>query len=234
MASSFQRKSSMENQAISAHDFWSPVLLSIKVGLVSSILVFLLGIAAAWLMTRKRFFGKIIVETVFLLPLVLPPTVVGFVLLISIGRRNGFGRLFERILDHPLVFTWWAAVLASIVIAFPLVYMTIKSGFLGVDKDLQDVARSIGAKEWQVLLWVTLPLASRALVTAYILGFARALGEFGATLMVAGNIPGKTQTIPTAIYIAVDAGKTNLAWLWAGTTILISFLLLLLVNRRSS
>jgi molybdate transport system permease protein len=224
----------MENQAISANEFWSPVLLSIKIGLVSSILVFLLGIAAAWLMTRKRFFGKIIVETLFLLPLVLPPTVVGFVLLISIGRRSGFGRFFERIFDHPLVFTWWAAVLASIVIAFPLVYMTIKSGFLGVDKDLQDVARSIGAKEWQVLLWVTLPLASRALVTAYILGFARALGEFGATLMVAGNIPGRTQTIPTAIYIAVDADKINLAYLWAGATILISFLLLLLVNRRAN
>jgi molybdate transport system permease protein len=222
----------MENEVIRAHDFWAPVLLSIKVGLVSSILVFLLGIAAAWLMTRKRFFGKIIVETVFLLPLVLPPTVIGFVLLISIGRRSGFGRIFERIFDHPLVFTWWAAVLASIVIAFPLVYMTIKSGFLGVDKDLQDVARSIGAKEWQVLLWVTLPLASRALVTAYILGFARALGEFGATLMVAGNIPGRTQTIPTAIYIAVDADKMNLAWLWVGATILISFLMLLLVNRK--
>jgi molybdate transport system permease protein len=224
----------MDNEWMGWHDFWSPVLLSIKVGLVSSILVFLLGIAAAWLMTRKRFIGKIVVETVFLLPLVLPPTVVGFVLLISIGRRSGFGRIFERIFDHPLVFTWWAAVLASIVIAFPLVYMTIKAGFLAVDQDLQDVARSIGAKEWQVLLWVTLPLSSRALVSAYILGFARALGEFGATLMIAGNIPGKTQTIPTAIYIAVDADKMNLAWLWAGATICISFLLLLLVSRKSN
>jgi molybdate transport system permease protein len=224
----------MANEAISAHDFWAPVLLSIKVGLVSSVLVFLLGIATAWLMTLKRFFGKIIVETLFLLPLVLPPTVVGFVLLISVGRRSGFGKFFERIFDHPLIFTWWAAVLASVVIAFPMVYMTVKSGFLAVDKDLQDVARSIGAKEWQVLLWVTLPLSSRALVSAYILGFARALGEFGATLMIAGNIPGKTQTIPTAIYIAVDADKTNLAWLWAGATLLISFLLLLLVNRKSN
>jgi molybdate transport system permease protein len=223
----------MENMMISGHDFWSPVGLSIKVGFVSSLVVFLLGISAAWLMTRKRFIGKIVVETLFLLPLVLPPTVVGFVLLISIGRRSGFGRVFERIFDHPLVFTWWAAVLASIVVAFPLVYITIKAGFLAVDRDLQDVARSIGAEEWQVLLWVTLPLSSRALVSAYILGFARALGEFGATLMVAGNIPGKTQTIPTAIYLAVDADKTNLAWLWAGATIIISFLLLLLVNRRT-
>ena len=224
----------MANEHIEWHDFWSPVLMSIKVGFFSSIIVFLLGIAVAWLMTRKRFFGKIIVETLFLLPLVLPPTVVGFVLLISIGRRSGFGRFFERIFDHPLVFTWWAAVLASIVIAFPLVYMTIKSGFLAVDKDLQDVARSIGAKEWQVLFWVILPLSSRALVSAYILGFARALGEFGATLMVAGNIPGKTQTIPTAIFIAIDANKTNLAWLWTGATILISFLLLLLVYRKAN
>ncbi len=218
---------------INLHDFMSPVLLSLKVAFVSSIVVFVLGIFAAWMMSRKRFYGKILVETVFLMPLVLPPTVVGFILLVVIGRNSWFGRAIEWLFALPLVFTWWAGVFASIIIAFPLVYMTIKAGFLSVDRDLQDSARSIGASEWQVLLWVTLPLSVRVLVSGYILGFARALGEFGATLMVAGNIPGKTQTIPTAIFIAVDSGNMTLAWYWVGATILISFLMLLVVNRRS-
>ncbi|MBW7453218.1 molybdate ABC transporter permease subunit [Paenibacillus sepulcri] len=217
---------------INWHDFISPVLLSLKIGFVSSIAVFLLGTAAAWLMTIKRFYGKTLVETAFLLPLVLPPTVVGFVLLIVIGRRGWVGELFERLFDNTLVFTWWAGVLASIVISFPLVYMTIKTGFLSIDKDLQDASRSIGAGEWQVLLWVTLPLSARALVSGYILGFARGLGEFGATIMVAGNIPGKTQTVPTAIYVAVDNGKTMLAWYWVISIVITSFFMLLIANLK--
>lgn len=217
---------------INWHDFISPVLLSLKIGFVSSIAVFLLGTAAAWLMTIKRFYGKTLVETAFLLPLVLPPTVVGFVLLIVIGRRGWIGELFERLFDNTLVFTWWAGVLASIVISFPLVYMTIKTGFLSIDKDLQDASRSIGAGEWQVLLWVTLPLSARALVSGYILGFARGLGEFGATIMVAGNIPGKTQTVPTAIYVAVDNGKTMLAWYWVISIVITSFFMLLIANLK--
>jgi molybdate transport system permease protein len=211
----------------------SPIILSLKIGFVSSIVVFLLGIAAAWMMTRKRFYGKTWVETVFMLPLVLPPTVVGFVLLIAIGRKGWFGKALEQLFGHSLVFTWWAGVLASIVVAFPLVYMTIKTGFLSIDKDLQDASRSIGAGEWQVLLWVTLPLSMRALVSGYILGFARGLGEFGATIMVAGNIPGKTQTIPTAIYVAVDNGKMTLAWYWVLSIVFTSFIMLLLANKRN-
>jgi molybdate transport system permease protein len=217
---------------INFSDFMSPVLLSIQITLVASILVFILGICAAWFMSGKHFVGKSILETLFMLPLVLPPTVVGFVLLILIGRRSWVGQIIEWLFSQPLVFTWWAGVLASVIISFPLVYMTIKSGFLSVDKDLQDSARSIGASELQVLLWITAPLAIRALITGYILGFARALGEFGATLMVAGSIPGRTQTIPTAIYIAVDSGNMVLAWCWAGVSIVISFLILLFVNRR--
>lgn len=220
-------------EPINLTEFMSPVLLSLKVAFVASIVVFLLSIFAAWMMSRKSFYGKIVLETVFLMPLVLPPTVVGFILLVVIGRNSWFGRTIEWLFAQPLVFTWWAGVFASIIIAFPLVYITLKAGFLSVDRDLQDTARSIGASEWQVLLWVTLPLSTRVLISAYILGFARGLGEFGATLMVAGNIPGKTQTIPTAIFIAVDSGNMTLAWYWVGATIIISFLLLLVVNRKA-
>lgn len=219
---------------ITFSDFLSPVLLSIRITVAASVLVFFLGIAAAWLMSGKRFFGKTVLETLFMLPLVLPPTVVGFVLLIIVGRRSAIGKFVEWLFSQPLVFTWWAGVLASMIISFPLVYMTIKSGFQSVDKDLQDSARSIGANERQILLWVTIPLSIRALASGFILGFARGLGEFGATLMVAGNIPGRTQTIPTAIFIAVDSGNMALAWYWAGVSIFISFLILFMVNRKSS
>jgi len=219
---------------INTHEFWSPVILSLRVAFTASIVVIIIGIFIAWLMTLKHFHGKIVLETVFLLPLVLSPSVVGFILLVSIGRRSIFGKIFEQLFSRPLVFTWWAAVLASIVVAFPIVYMILKSGFLSVDADLQSSARSMGASEWQILTLITLPLSGRALIYAYILGFARGLGEFGATLMVAGNIPGKTQTITTAIYIAVDSGRMQLAWLWVGMTIVISFALLLAVNRKSS
>jgi molybdate transport system permease protein len=216
-------------------EFTSPILLSVQVSLVSSILVFILGIAAAWLMSMHRtFHGKIVVETIFLLPLVLPPTVVGFILLMAAGRKSAIGRAVEWLFGQPLIFTWWAAVLASVVVAFPLVYQTMKVGFASIDQDFRDAARSAGANEGQLLRHIILPLAWRSLATAYVLGFARSLGEFGATLMVAGNIPHKTQTLPTAIYIAVESGDMTLAWLWSGTMIAISFILLLLVGTKKS
>lgn len=207
-------------------EFLNPVLLSLKVSLISSIFVFLLGIAVAWLMSICQFRGKTALETVFLLPMVLPPTVVGFILLVIFGRKTWFGRLVEKLFDQSFIFSWWAAVVAAIVVSFPLVYQALKSGFLSIEHELQDSARSMGAKEWQVLFYITLPLAWRALVTAYVLGFARGLGEFGATLMVAGNIPNRTQTIPTGIYFAVDTGNSALAWSLTIATILISFLML--------
>jgi molybdate transport system permease protein len=202
--------------------------------MVSSILVFILGLVAAWYLAKKKFIGKTIVETIFMLPLVLPPTVVGFALLISLGRRSWIGHFFEFIFKQPIVFTWWAAIIASVVVSFPLVYQTIKVGFMSVDQDLEDSSRSLGAGEWQVLRYITLPLAWPSLLSAYILGFARGLGEFGATLMIAGNIPGKTQTIPTAIYVAVDTGKTELALYWVLSIVVTSFIMLLIVNRRES
>ncbi|MBY0220198.1 molybdate ABC transporter permease subunit [Paenibacillus illinoisensis] len=211
--------------------FWSPVRLSLQVALLSSIIAGVLGIAVAWQMSRRSFRGKIVLETVFMLPLVLPPTVVGFLLLVLLGRKSLLGQWIEAIFSAPVIFSWWAAVIAAVVVAFPLIYQTMKSGFSGIDKDLEDAGRSIGANEWQVFRYISLPLAGRALMTAFILGFARALGEFGATLMIAGNIPGKTQTVPTAIYVAVDSGNQTMAWAWTVSIMIISFVMLLLTRQ---
>lgn len=213
-------------------EFVKPVILSVQVAAAASVIVFMMAVISAWLMTRASFRGKTLVEAVFMLPLVLPPTVVGFVLLVLLGRKSWVGKIFEWLFHQPLVFTWYAAVIASCVVAFPLVYQTAKTGFLSVDKDLEDAARSYGANEWQVLRWITIPLATRSLLSGYMLGFARGLGEFGATLMFAGNIPGRTQTVPTAIYLAVDSGNMTLAWMWCISIILISFFMLMLVNRN--
>lgn len=212
-------------------EFIHPLLLSLKVSLISSIIVFLIGIAIAWLMTIIRFKGKTVLETIFLLPMVLPPTVIGFVLLVIFGRRTWFGKLIEALFDQSFIFSWYAAVVAAVVVSFPLVYQSLKAGFLSVERELQDSARSMGATEWQVLVHITMPLSWRALITGYVLGFARGLGEFGATLMVAGNIPGRTQTIPTGIYFAVDSGNTTLAWLLSGATIALSFVMLLFTGK---
>lgn len=214
-------------------DFFAPVWLSVKIAVLTSVIVFLLAVLAARKMAGRRFFGHNLVETVLLLPLVLPPTVVGFVLLVVLGRRSWIGRLYEQFTEQTILFTWGAAVIAAVVVAFPLVYRTVKAGFEGVEKDLEDAARAQGASELQVLRYVTLPLAGRSLAAGYVLGFARGLGEFGATMMVAGNIPGRTQTVPTAIYVAVDGGNMTLAWMWVGSIIVISMLMLMFVNRRS-
>lgn len=212
--------------------FLEPILLSLKVSLLSSIIVFVIALLIARLISRASFRGKTIVETLFMLPLVLPPTVVGFILLVLFGRRSSVGRSIEWLFGQPLVFTWYAAVVASMVVSFPLIYQTIKVGLQAIDKDLEDSGRSIGANEWQVFRWITLPLAMPSLISGFILGFARGLGEFGATLMLAGNIPGRTQTLPTAIYIAVDSGQMTMAWLWSISIILISFVMLGIANRK--
>ncbi|MGQ7884763.1 molybdate ABC transporter permease subunit [Paenibacillus sp. WC2504] len=220
-------------EQIAWREFFDPILLSLKVAAVSSVFVLVLGGLAAWGMSRRSFRGKSFVETAILLPLVLPPTVVGFILLVVLGKKSWIGAGMEMLFNQSIIFTWGAAVIASIVVAFPLVYQTMKTGFASVSRDVEDAGRSSGAKEWQVLRYITLPLAWRSITAAYILGFARGLGEFGATLMIAGNIPHKTQTLPTAIYIAVESGNQTLAWCWAGAIIVISFGLVLFVNRKS-
>jgi len=210
-----------------ATDFWSPVKLSIEVAAVSGVWVFILGLYFAKLMANTKFKGKAVVETVFLLPLVLPPSVVGFLLIVLFGRNSVVGQVIEWIFTQPVMFTWWAAVIASTVVAFPLMYQSAKTGFESIDEDIEHAARVDGANEFQLFLTISIPLAIKSIISGAILSFARALGEFGATLMFAGNIPGKTQTISTAIYVAMDAGNMNLAWLWVLCLIGISFFMLI-------
>lgn len=211
-------------------DFWSPVRLSVQIAGISGILVFIIGIMLARVMAKKRFRGRVILETVFLLPLVLPPSVVGFLLIVFFGKNGTLGQVIEKVFSQPIMFTWWAAVIASTVVAFPLMYQSAKTGFEGIDEEIENAARVDGAGEWKLFWYVSLPLAGKSILTGAILSSARALGEFGATLMFAGNIPGQTQTIPTAIYIAMDSGNMTLAWLWVGVIIAISFIMLFIVT----
>lgn len=212
--------------------FWSPVLLSLQIVAIATLIVVVIGVPVARWMARNYFPGKAIVETVLMLPLVLPPTVVGFLLLVVFGRRSPVGREIEAILQQPIVFTQAAAVIAAIVVAFPLMYQTAKAGFATVSTKVEDAARVDGAGEWTIFLYITIPLAWRSILAGIVLSFARALGEFGATLMFAGNIPGVTQTIPTAIYVAVDSGDMRTAWMWVGMMVAMSFVFVFSVYRR--
>jgi molybdate transport system permease protein len=190
---------------------WFPLWLSLRVAALATLFSLALGLWVAHLLARRGFRGREAVDAVTTLPLVLPPTVLGYYLLVVLGRESAFGRVYEHIVGQPLVFTWQAAVVASTVHAFPLLVKTARAAFESVDRNLENAARNLGAGEWTVFRRVTLPLARRSIVAATVLAFARSLGDFGATLMVAGNIPGKTQTVAVAIYDAVEGGHTMLA-----------------------
>lgn len=211
-------------------DFIEPIAITLKITAVSSVIVFILALLISRYMSRAKLKGKVLLDTLFMLPLVLPPTVIGFLLLFAFGKKGWLGALTSILFGQSIVFTWWAGVIAAVVVAFPLVYQTMKAGFESIDQNLEDVARSYGATEWQVLKYIALPLNARMLMVAFILGFARSLGEFGATLMIAGNIPGRTQTVATAIYIAIDSGKTTLAIAWSLVMIVFSFMILYFVR----
>lgn len=213
-------------------EFWSPIWLSLKVAVIAGTIVIIIGTIVGRIFARKKFKGKAILETVLMLPMVLPPTVIGFFLIVFFGKNSVVGRAIEWVFDQPIIFTWYAAVIASIIVAFPLMYQSAKSGFQAINWDIENAARVDGASEWKILLFISVPLASRALISGSILSFARALGEFGATLMFAGNIPGETQTIPTAIYIAIDSGNMTMAWAWVISIVIISFAMLLTVRVR--
>lgn len=211
-------------------DFWSPLKLSIEIALVSGVIVIVTGILFGKWMAKRNFKGKLFLETVLLLPLVLPPTVIGFLLIVIFGKNSVLGNLITWLFNQPIMFTWWAAVIASTVVAFPLMYQSAKTGFEAVDVDIENAARVDGAHEWQVFFFISIPLALKSIVSGGILSFTRALGEFGATLMFAGNLPGKTQTTPLAIYMAIGSGNMSLAWSWVICMIGISFLMLLSVH----
>lgn len=209
---------------------WYPVILSIKVALASLLFVALLGTAAAYGMQRWNFSGKAAVEAAFSLPLVLPPVVTGFVLLVLIGKQGPVGIFLSEAFHAQLIFTPYAAVLAGAVVAFPLMYQSAKAAFQSVDPKLEDAARVLGASEWRVFWTVKIPLAWPGLVSGIVLSFARALGEFGATIMVAGNIPGKTQTLPLAIYFAAESNDISLAGVYVLIISVISFSMIFGVN----
>jgi molybdate transport system permease protein len=179
---------------------WDALVLSLKVTTVATFLIFTVGLALALLFARRRFPGKTFAETLVNLPLVLPPTVVGYYLLLVLGR----GGPLVAWLDVRLLFTWWAAVIASAIVGLPLMVGAARAAIAEVDPALENAARTLGSSEPEVLWRVTLPLARRGILAGLVLGATRALGEFGATLMVAGNIPGRTQTLPLAIYDAVQ------------------------------
>ena len=193
---------------------WDPVFLSMRVALAALSIVVVCGTLVARFMARHEFPGKDLVEGLFTLPLVLPPVVTGFVLLVLVGRTGPIGRLLAGV-DVQILFTLWAAILAAVVVSFPLMYQSAKAAFQGVDRGLEDAARTLGAGEARVFLTVTVPLAWPGLVAGTVLAFARALGEFGATAMVAGNIPGKTTTVPLAIYFLAEAGELRAAGVYA-------------------
>ena len=188
-----------------------PLGLSLRVALAASALAFVLGVPLAWALARRRIPGKDLLGVILLLPMVLPPTVLGYYLLLLVGRRGPVGRAIEGAFGESLVFTPYAAVLASFVAAFPFLVRAAQAGFEGVDPELEDAARTLGYSETQIFFIVSVPLAGRAILAGVTLCFARAMGEFGATLMVAGNIPGRTQTASLAIYDAVQAGRLHQA-----------------------
>ncbi len=188
-----------------------PILLSLKVALIAVTIDMILATLLARVLARRTFPGKNLLESCIILPMVLPPTVLGYGLLILLGKRGLLGSLLLDSFDWQIVFTWWAAIIAAAVVSFPLMYQSAKAAFASVDASLEQAARTLGSNEWRVFLRVTLPLAYPGLLAGLVLSFARALGEFGATLMVAGNIPGKTQTIPLAIYFAVETGDNIMA-----------------------
>jgi molybdate transport system permease protein len=190
-------------------DAVTAVWLSARVAVAATVLNALVGIPLAYALARRRFVGRGLVDLLVTLPLVLPPTVTGYYLIVLLGRRGLLGAPLYAVTGFTVAFTWYAAVIAASVMALPLLVRTARAAIESVDRDLERAAFTLGRSEWQTALTVTLPLARNGILAGLVLAFARALGEFGATLMLAGNIPGKTATVPLAIYTAVETGETG-------------------------
>lgn len=194
-----------------SNDVLVPLFLTLKVAGWATLLVFVAGVAVAWFVARHTFRGREVLDAAMTLPMVMPPTVLGYYLIVLLGRRGWIGGWLHDTLGITLMFTWQGAVIAAAVVAFPLVYKAARAAFEDVDPRYENAARILGSTEFAVFVRVTLPLAWRGILAGTMLAFARAMGEFGATLMVAGSIPGKTQTLSIAVYEAVQAGKDDMA-----------------------
>lgn len=202
--------------------YLSPLWISLKTVLAATAITFFLGIAAARWMVGYRGRLKSVLDGLFILPLVLPPTVVGLGLLMLFGKHGPIGMLLWR-LGAVVVFSWTATVISAVTVSFPLMYMTSRGAFEQIETNIEGAARTLGASEWRIFWSVTLPLAWPGVAAGTILALARSLGEFGATLMLAGNIPGRTQTIPVAIYFAVEAGDMNQAMVLVLVVLAVAF-----------
>lgn len=210
----------------------SPLIISLKTALTATIFTFFMGIGLALAVTKmKRFQG--LADALITLPMVLPPTVIGFFLLLFLGKRSFIGQMLLQ-LDISLVFSWYAAVIAAIIVSLPLMYRTARGAFEQIDKNILDAARTLGVSEWRIFWCILLPNSWHGILAGVVLSFTRAIGEFGATIMFAGNIPNKTQTMSTAIYAAVQANDYDLAFDWAIIIIVFSLFFVALMNLYTS
>ena len=215
--------------------WWTPLLLTLRVALLATVLATVLGLILAWWLARKpHFWGKHLAGAFVLQPLVIPPTVLGYYLLVVFGRQGAIGRSLESWFGITLVFTWQGAVLAAATAALPLCIKPAHAALESVDRRLQNAARLLGRSEWQVFWSITLPLSWRGILAGVVMAFARAMGDFGITLMVAGNIPGRTQTLSIAIYDAVQSGQDERANLLVAIVTAVSLLILWSVNRLTA
>ena len=206
----------------------SPLWISLKVALPATIFTFVLGICAARTVVKLKH-GQAVLDGLFTLPLVLPPTVVGFFLLLAFGKNSLVGQFFSQF-GFSFIFSWQGAVIASTVVSFPLMYRTVRGAFEQINPEYLYAARTLGMTERKIFRKIMLPLAWPGILAGTLLSFARALGEFGATIMIAGNIPGKTQTMSVAVYTAVQAGDRESAFLWVMIIVCFSFVMMLALN----
>ncbi len=208
---------------------FSPLWISLKTAFLATIITSIIGIFISYKMANYKGRGRGLIDGVFTLPLILPPTVIGFFLLLICGKNGFVGKIFMSF-NKNIIFSWSATVITATVVAFPMMYRTCRSAFEQIDKNMISAARTLGLSETKIFFKIAIPLAWPGIIGGLVLSFARALGEFGATLMIAGNIPGKTQTMPVAIFFAVEGGDMNKAMLWVLIIVAISFIMIFLLN----
>ena len=207
------------------------ILLSLKVTLIAVFVTFFIGTALAYIFHKKNFKFKDIIETLIVLPMSLPPTVIGYILLVLIGRRGLIGKYFYEWFGWNIVFSWKAACLVAVVVTIPLMYQNAKLGFDNVQKEIKEAAKVDGAESFQIFRYIIFPMASKGILAGILLSCIRAMGEFGATLIVAGNIPGQTQTIPLLIYFSIESGEIKKANILIIIIVIFSFILVIIINR---
>lgn len=208
---------------------WSPLIISLKTAFLATFITFVIGIIASYFMSNYKGKYKGLIDGLFTLPLVLPPTVVGFFLLLIVGKNGVVGKFLLQF-DITIIFSWWATVISATVVAFPMMYRTSRAAFEQIDVNMISAARTLGLSEWKIFYKIAIPLAWPGIIAGIVLSFARALGEFGATLMIAGNIPGRTQTMPVAIFFAVEGGDMSKAMMWVLIITVISIAMILILN----